>query len=45
MRPDKDVNKELYGKEIENREVVATAAIPKPAEPLLQQLNKYSSRK
>jgi SH3 domain-containing YSC84-like protein 1 len=45
MRPDKDVNKELYGKEIENREVVASAAIPKPAEPLLQQLNKYSSRK
>jgi SH3 domain-containing YSC84-like protein 1 len=45
LRPDQDANIELYGKEIENREIVNNAQVPDAAEPLLAQLNKYSSRK
>ena len=45
MRADQDANKELYGKEIENREIVKSVATPKSASPLIAQLNKYSSRK
>jgi lipid-binding SYLF domain-containing protein len=45
LRTDQDANRELYGKEIENREIVASATPPESASPLIAQLNKYSSRK
>jgi SH3 domain-containing YSC84-like protein 1 len=45
LRPDSDANRELYGKEIENREIIANTAAPESASPLIAQLNKYSSRK
>jgi lipid-binding SYLF domain-containing protein len=45
MRPDHEANRELYGKEIESREIVASATPPTAAAPLMEQLNKYSSRK
>jgi lipid-binding SYLF domain-containing protein len=45
MRPDKEVNSELYGKELTNREIVDKAEAPKAASALLAELNKYSSRK
>ncbi len=41
-----DDNKALYGKSIENQEIVdKEVAPPKAAEPLLSLFNKYSSRK
>jgi lipid-binding SYLF domain-containing protein len=45
LRADQDANRELYGKEIENRDIVKSAESPKAATALLAQLNKYSSRK
>jgi SH3 domain-containing YSC84-like protein 1 len=45
MRPDNDSNRELYGKEIPNSEIVKDAAVPGAASALIAQLNKYSSRK
>jgi lipid-binding SYLF domain-containing protein len=46
MRPDHDANAELYGKKLENREIVAgTIAAPDAAKSLLETLNRYSSRK
>jgi lipid-binding SYLF domain-containing protein len=45
LRPDQDANRELYGKEIDNRQIVDSAATPKSASTLIAQLNKYSSRK
>jgi SH3 domain-containing YSC84-like protein 1 len=45
MRPDREANKELYGKDIENRDIVNSAAAPEAASALLAQLNKHSSRK
>jgi lipid-binding SYLF domain-containing protein len=45
LRGDTDANKDLYGKEMDTRTIVATAEAPKSAEALLGQLNKYSSRK
>ena len=45
MRPDKEVNSELYGKELSNREIVESAEAPKAGSPLIAELNKYSSRK
>jgi SH3 domain-containing YSC84-like protein 1 len=45
MRPDHEANSELYGKEIENRQIVENAQVPGAAQPLIAQLNKYSSRK
>lgn len=46
LRQDKDTNKDLYGRAIENRDIILTdRAAPAPAERLLSLLNKYSSRK
>lgn len=45
LRSDGDANKDLYGKELETREIVAKHAAPKAAAPLLSLLNRYSSRK
>lgn len=46
MREDKDVNKELYGNTMTNREVVEkNPPPPKAAAGLLAELNRYSSRK
>jgi len=44
MRPDNDVNEELYGKKMTNREILgSTMAAPAAAQPLVSALNKYSS--
>lgn len=46
LRPDDDDNKEMYGKSITNREILTgDVAAPKGAVPLLDDLNRYSSRK
>lgn len=47
MRPDKDANRELYGKEITNQEILTGAGIPAPvaAERLEHMLNRDSARK
>lgn len=46
LRQDKDTNKELYGKAIENRDIILTdRAAPASAGRLISLLNKYSSRK
>jgi SH3 domain-containing YSC84-like protein 1 len=43
LRQDLDVNKELYGRELTNREIVATSPTPPPAaQPLIAELDKYS---
>jgi len=46
LREDEDWNTELYGKAVKNRDVVTTSIpTPAPAKPLIDALNKYSSRK
>jgi lipid-binding SYLF domain-containing protein len=46
LRPDRDVNRLLYKKEISNLDILTTVvAPPQEAERLLSLLNKYSSRK
>jgi lipid-binding SYLF domain-containing protein len=46
LRQDLDVNKELYGREIQNKELVTgSTAMPKEASELMALLNKYSSRR
>ena len=46
LRQDVGVNRELYGRSLENREIVEQKlAAPKAAEKLISLLNKYSSRK
>ncbi|MEJ7606280.1 MAG: lipid-binding SYLF domain-containing protein [Bryobacteraceae bacterium] len=46
LRPDEEVNRSLYGKELTNREIVEKdVEAPKGAGALLGLLNKYSSRK
>jgi lipid-binding SYLF domain-containing protein len=46
LREDDDWNQELYGRPIKNREVIGgNTAPPSSASALLEQLNKYSSRK
>jgi lipid-binding SYLF domain-containing protein len=46
LREDSDWNNELYGRKITNREIVtSTIAPPVAAKPLLDELNRYSSRK
>jgi lipid-binding SYLF domain-containing protein len=43
LRQDLDDNAELYGKKLENREIVTSGMhAPKAAERLMMQLNKYS---
>ena len=46
LRQDLDDNEEIYGKKIENREILTGDTAPPPAATkLLQGLNKYSARK
>lgn len=46
LRPDAEANRELYGKELENRDIVrGNTAPPRAASTLISLLNKYSSRK
>ena len=46
LREDSDWNSSLYGRKITNKEIVtSTIAPPAPAQPLLSELNRYSSRK
>ena len=46
LREDSDWNNELYGRKITNREILtSTIAPPAAAQPLLAELNRYSSRK
>jgi lipid-binding SYLF domain-containing protein len=46
LREDSDWNTELYGRKITNREIItSTIAPPAPAQPMLDELNRYSSRK
>jgi lipid-binding SYLF domain-containing protein len=45
LREDLDVNKELYGKSLTNREIVnSNMTPPAGAQPLITELNKYSPR-
>lgn len=46
LRPDVEANKELYGREVTNREIVKGGlATPEEAAPFVSGLNRYSSRK
>jgi lipid-binding SYLF domain-containing protein len=46
LRPDVDVNAELYGKKVENKDIVdGKFATPAAAAPLIEKLTKYSARK
>jgi len=46
MRPDDGVNRELYGKKVSNRGILASdMAPPAAAQPLIKELDKYSPRK
>jgi lipid-binding SYLF domain-containing protein len=45
LRPDGDANKELYGQELETRDIVTKTASPKAAAALINLLNRYSSRR
>ena len=46
LRQDLDDNAELYGKKLENREIVTSGMhAPKGAERLMTQLNKYSAQR
>jgi lipid-binding SYLF domain-containing protein len=46
LREDSDWNNELYGRKITNREIITSTIAPPPAAlPLLEELNRYSSRK
>ena len=46
LREDEDWNRELYGKALKNREIVTgDVKPPAAAAPLIDLLNKYSSRK
>jgi SH3 domain-containing YSC84-like protein 1 len=46
LRQDMDANKEIYGREVENKDIVAgSVAAPRAAAGLMSLLNKYSSRK
>lgn len=45
LREDLDVNKEIYGKELTNREIVnSNIKPPAVAQPLIAELNRYSPR-
>jgi lipid-binding SYLF domain-containing protein len=46
LRQDDEWNHELYGRKISNRDIITSdVSIPHPAEALLAELNRYSSRK
>ena len=46
LRPDGDANESVYGRKIEAREIVRAGgvAVPKPAEPLVELLNRRSPK-
>ncbi len=44
LRQDLDDNGVLYGKKLTNKEIVASAAVPKSAQGLIALLNKYSAK-
>ncbi|MEO8678260.1 MAG: lipid-binding SYLF domain-containing protein [Vicinamibacterales bacterium] len=45
LRPDEDDNLSLYGKKLENREIVTSGvSVPKAAQKLIALLNRYSSK-
>jgi len=43
LRPDKDVNRELYGSAMSSKEIVNSGKTPAAAEPLIAALSKYST--
>jgi lipid-binding SYLF domain-containing protein len=45
LRPDDDVNKDLYGKDVSTRDIVSKQPVPEAAAPLISALNRYSARK
>jgi lipid-binding SYLF domain-containing protein len=46
LRQDDDWNQDLYGKPLKNREIIdGSVAPPRSADPLLRELDRYSSRK
>jgi len=46
LRQDQDDNQELYGKKLDNRDILGGSVMsPASARPLLDELNRYSSRK
>src|SRR5580692_293630 len=46
LREDADWNNDLYGRKITNREILTSTIAPPPAaQPMLEELNRYSSRK
>ncbi|HJT89948.1 MAG TPA: lipid-binding SYLF domain-containing protein [Bryobacteraceae bacterium] len=46
LRPDKDVNSELYGHKMDNREILSSNMAPPPAaHQLIAELDKYSARR
>jgi SH3 domain-containing YSC84-like protein 1 len=45
LRPDEDVNKDLYGKVVSTRDIVSKQPVPEAAGPLISALNRYSARK
>lgn len=46
LRPDRDANRQLYGREIENRDIVTgTVSPPESAARFVSLLNRYSARK
>jgi len=46
LRPDRNTNREIYGKDLDNKQIVTQElAPPKMAERLISLFNKYSSRK
>src|SRR6266702_1840152 len=44
LRQDLDDNAVLYGKKLTNKEIVASAAVPKVAQHLISLFNKYSAK-
>src|SRR6185437_8209754 len=47
LREDSDWNRDLYGKKVTNRDIIikGSVEVPKAAEGLMTELNRYSSRK
>jgi lipid-binding SYLF domain-containing protein len=45
LRPDHKANRELYGQDMSNREILASAPHPPAARPLIAELDRYSMRK
>jgi lipid-binding SYLF domain-containing protein len=46
LRPDRSVNRDIYGKELDNKQIILQEMDPPPvAQPLISLFNKYSSRR